>query len=344
MGSKAYVIPFTVGQRTSIITRMGIIDEAPNFEVETTSTDRPSKEMETDGVFNYTSADDSDESAPQNRAGVANNRVVLASLVFVTVASLVFGIATTLKNVSAPFQTASGKELKDEDLVAEQGPSVESLKASDTDGDTLSDYDESMIYKTSPYLKDTDGDGFDDKQEIATGHDPICATGKPCVKQEKAVGDGGQEDTPLAAEGGEQSRTAFDPKQYVDASSQDPFSKLERLSPAQVRQMLIEKGMSQAQAQSIPEDTLMELYTQTIEETKASAKGVQDYSNLGAQGGPQVEPQGGVGAQPTAGQIRDMLRQTGKVTEQQLEQLSDEQLLQLYQQALAAQAQSTGQK
>lgn len=36
----------------------------------------------------------------------------------------------------------------------------------DTDGDGLSDHEETTIHHTSPLLADTDGDGFDDKQEI----------------------------------------------------------------------------------------------------------------------------------------------------------------------------------
>lgn len=37
---------------------------------------------------------------------------------------------------------------------------------SDTDGDGLSDQEETTVHHTSPLLADTDGDGFDDKQEI----------------------------------------------------------------------------------------------------------------------------------------------------------------------------------
>ncbi|MEA3357435.1 MAG: hypothetical protein U9Q67_03295, partial [Patescibacteria group bacterium] len=42
----------------------------------------------------------------------------------------------------------------------------------DTDGDGLTDYEETTIFKTDPTKKDTDGDGFDDKTEIKNGFNP----------------------------------------------------------------------------------------------------------------------------------------------------------------------------
>ncbi len=37
------------------------------------------------------------------------------------------------------------------------------------------------IYKTSPYLPDTDSDTFSDKQEIESGNDPTCPQGESCA-------------------------------------------------------------------------------------------------------------------------------------------------------------------
>ena len=46
------------------------------------------------------------------------------------------------------------------------------LKSEDSDKDGLSDYDEVTIYKSSRYKKDTDGDGYTDKEEVDSGFNP----------------------------------------------------------------------------------------------------------------------------------------------------------------------------
>jgi len=43
----------------------------------------------------------------------------------------------------------------------------------DDDGDGLKNIDEIMTYKTNPLKADTDGDGYADKEEIDSGHDPL---------------------------------------------------------------------------------------------------------------------------------------------------------------------------
>lgn len=57
---------------------------------------------------------------------------------------------------------------------------LEKLKTKDTDSDSLSDYDELYSTHTSPYLKDSDGDGQPDNTEVSKGTDPNCPTGKVC--------------------------------------------------------------------------------------------------------------------------------------------------------------------
>ncbi len=55
------------------------------------------------------------------------------------------------------------------------------LRAKDTDSDGLNDWDELNLYKTSPYLADTDSDTFPDKQEIDSSNDPTCPQGQNCA-------------------------------------------------------------------------------------------------------------------------------------------------------------------
>lgn len=54
------------------------------------------------------------------------------------------------------------------------------LQQTDTDYDTLSDYEELNFFLTSSYLPDTDSDGINDNIEIEQGTDPLCPEGKKC--------------------------------------------------------------------------------------------------------------------------------------------------------------------
>ncbi len=50
--------------------------------------------------------------------------------------------------------------------------SEESARETDEDEDGISAYDEVLIYHTSDYMQDSDGDGYGDKEEIDAGYDP----------------------------------------------------------------------------------------------------------------------------------------------------------------------------
>lgn len=52
-------------------------------------------------------------------------------------------------------------------------PAVEVDKIKDSDGDGLTDFEESNQYGTNPNNSDTDGDGFSDGDEVKNGYDPL---------------------------------------------------------------------------------------------------------------------------------------------------------------------------
>jgi hypothetical protein len=70
--------------------------------------------------------------------------------------------AATTNNSSSVDSTANSTGFNADD---------EALKTKDTDGDGLSDWDEIHVYKTSPYLEDTDGDGRISRQQYISGFD-----------------------------------------------------------------------------------------------------------------------------------------------------------------------------
>ena len=59
--------------------------------------------------------------------------------------------------------------------------------AADTDGDRLSDLEESVLYGSNPDLSDTDGDGIDDGREVAGCRNPANASVEPFLLRESRL-------------------------------------------------------------------------------------------------------------------------------------------------------------
>jgi hypothetical protein len=56
--------------------------------------------------------------------------------------------------------------------------------AADTDGDRLSDLEESTLYQSNPNMPDSDGDGIDDGREVAGCRNPADASIEPFLLRE----------------------------------------------------------------------------------------------------------------------------------------------------------------
>lgn len=90
--------------------------------------------------------------------------------------ALVFGVMNLSNSLRSPFQVNKALTINSSGT-----QELTALKKKDTDGDSLTDYDELYVYNTSPYLKDSDSDGFTDAEEISTGNDPNCPRGQICT-------------------------------------------------------------------------------------------------------------------------------------------------------------------
>ncbi len=123
----------------------------------------------------------------------AEQKIAAALLTFLGLGGVFFGFQSFGANLARPIhqqlvRDASGPSLRNQD--ADEQANIAALKIKDTDGDTLTDYDELYVYKTSAYLTDSDSDGFGDKEEVMSGNDPNCPKGKVC-----GVGDVATEDS-----------------------------------------------------------------------------------------------------------------------------------------------------
>lgn len=122
----------------------------------------------------------------EDRPAFPHERVNLL-LGLVAIGALFLGVWQIRTLIKLPFtdtssiNTGTGEQNVNNSTI--EGFEIEALKNKDTDGDDLSDYDEVYIYKTSPYLKDTDSDSYDDKTEVTTGNDPLCPKGQICGPQ-----------------------------------------------------------------------------------------------------------------------------------------------------------------
>lgn len=187
-------------------------------------------------------------------AGTKLSREQKAGFVFVIVcglSALVLGGQYLWTHMAAPFtvnytgpRVQLGSE-QDAAKIAEQ-------KKVDTDGDTINDYDEMYIYKTSPYLADSDSDGLTDGAEIAASQDPNCAVGAACAS--------GSTDTvvPATVSAGSDVEAAdlANRQQALDQALRE----LQALSPADIRDVLVQSGAEKAKVDAMTDDQVTTMY------------------------------------------------------------------------------------
>jgi len=143
------------------------------------------------------------------------------------------------------------------------------LQTTDTDKDGLSDYDEIYVYKTSPFLEDSDSDGFSDKQEVSNGTDPNCPQGQTCRATDF---------TPTATTTATSDLVSSDLTSALDttdtANSPTASSTLEEkvmagvmsgnADTAVLRKLLLDNGVAQKDLDKISDADLLKSYEETL--------------------------------------------------------------------------------
>ncbi|MDP3794275.1 MAG: hypothetical protein Q8R07_06065, partial [Candidatus Uhrbacteria bacterium] len=121
----------------------------------------------------------------------SEQRTAVVVLFLCAVSALGLSISQFSQQLHAPFLISKNKQQLTQKFFADQAREdnkVGALKQKDTDHDGLSDYDELYVYRTSPYLADSDSDDISDAIEIAQGADPNCPKGKTCFQAPNDVG------------------------------------------------------------------------------------------------------------------------------------------------------------
>ncbi len=204
----------------------------------------------------------------------AEQKVAFALLMFLGIGGGVFGFRSFGANLMRPIQTQIAALYTGETFLTQEqqgAVALEESKKKDTDGDGLVDYDELYVYKTSPYVADTDSDGFDDKTETFSGNNPNCPMGKECgtfvvtgeevnTKKPDISGlfEGASKDRILAA-----GAVNFESPEQVEA-----FFKQATLSD--IRAALIESGMTKEELDKIDDKTLTEYFNGALDDASAS--------------------------------------------------------------------------
>ncbi len=174
---------------------------------------------------------------PQKKAGV----IILAAA---GVLVLALGFWSISYKIRSPFFL----RVIDQKLLG--GETVADL-TKDTDKDGLTDWEETNIYHTSPYLADTDSDGATDSEETESGTNPNCPLGNTCGAAEKAI-------SPSSATGNLPAAGSV-----KDNSAGIPTN----LTADQVRELLKQGGMSDENLKKLNDKAILEIYNEALKES-----------------------------------------------------------------------------
>jgi len=263
----------------------------------------------------------SDEPKKQEEKLSSKQKIGLGVLSFLGIAALIFGLLQFIYNVKAPF-AGRGTGLTNFKTAEEQDlDQVLALQSKDTDQDGLSDFDEIYFYKTSPYLEDSDSDGYSDKQEVDSGNDPNCPAGKDCMTAEGGTSSGSS--SPSAS-------SDLTNSNLTNSNLTNTNIDLELLggqaTPEAIRQAMRQAGVGDEILNKIDDETLMEIYQETLKETPIP-------SDLNINTNANTNTSGIDVSNLSTEEIREVLRQAG-VEEEVLQSLDDETLRKIFEEAI----------
>ncbi len=205
-----------------------------------------------------------------------NQKISLFFLLFFSLIFIAFWIVDLKHNLSEPFaKYKSSDDFAQSSQKNESETKIEqNLHLKDTDGDGLSDWDEINVYKTSPYLEDSDSDGYSDKEEIENNQDPNCPAGQNCsseiVNQDAGFSDNKSSMTAIlpnadnnTGQGGELENLEKNLNENVlDEKYQNILSG--KTDAKTLRALLIENGIDKNILDKISDEELMKTYAETV--------------------------------------------------------------------------------
>ncbi len=206
----------------------------------------------------------------------AEQKFAFVLLMFLGFGGVIFGFKSFGASLARPIQEQIVALYTGESYATpeeKQAQEMEASKTKDVDGDGLVDYDELYVYKTSPYVSDSDSDGYDDKQEVFSGNNPNCPEGKDCggfvSGAEDAAALGASVEGLIEGIGQDQLLEAgaieFNSPEEVEA-----FFKQATID--EIRASLLEAGMTQEELDLLDDATLEAYFNGVLEEAAAAGE------------------------------------------------------------------------
>lgn len=236
--------------------------------------------------------------------GSKRQKLIFAGVLIFGIAALVLAVLQLKFSLRSPFlaNMAADEKLGNSKLARKEDSLFKSQNI-DTDEDGIVDYDEIYTYYTSHYLKDTDSDGYNDKEEIEKGKNPNCPEGKNCSpylddSYIAATSTSGfsmslDQSEPSAINTADVLRNALieagtpaeilnnisdeelvaeylklfttDEKKSINEKDNISKEELKKLTPSQIRVFLKERGIKEEILNSIDDETLKKDFLETIE-------------------------------------------------------------------------------
>lgn len=196
-------------------------------------------------------------------------KFILSFLFLIAIGTLAYGFYSLSSHIyqSDNLAGAEATVVPQADNLVDQMTEQKSL---DTDKDGLNDYEETNTYETSPYLADTDSDGYDDKTEIERGHDPLCPTLDNCRvdwtgKTAGSINTTTMDSVGIANDADEIIGDANNNATSSQSLTTEELQALNSLTVAEVRELLISEGqVSEEELSAIDDETLMQIYKEAL--------------------------------------------------------------------------------
>jgi hypothetical protein len=193
----------------------------------------------------------SDNYPRPNNELTKSQKIAVAVLAFFAIFIVILWSYQFRKTLTSPFDRTSKQTNNNQNAVCPNGKcnelSEEDMRKKDTDKDGLNDFDELNVYKTSPFLDDSDSDGFSDKQEIDSGNDPNCPIGRDCIGE-----------TTIAS-------STRQSNSVNQSANSNPTALNGEMDAVTLRKLLIDSGtMDEATLNQISDEELLKTYNESL--------------------------------------------------------------------------------